>query len=143
MMKTMRILALSYLALGLAACSPYRAKPEMNYSHGETPPAGYVQVVRASATEVEFLIKVVFGADHMYHLLLDGNEPLAEGWFPTNRMAPSQGYHVTLKLHEGLRLEPGKSYRLCIGSQNPEGVQQFESSNYRCLVDYIFVFKAK
>lgn len=142
-MKTMRILALSYLALGLAACSPYGSKPKINYIHGQKPPEGYIQVVRSSETEVEFLVRVIFRADHMYHLLLDGNEPLGEGWFPTNRMAPSQGYNVTLKLHEGLRLEPGKSYRLCIGSQNPEGVQRLESSNYRCLVDYIFVFQAK
>ncbi len=43
---------------------------------------------------------------------------------------------------KNLRLEPGKSYRLCIGAQNPEAVQM-GSSNYRCLVDYEFIFKAK
>jgi len=141
-MKSTITLVLIPLAFGLAACSSYQAKPKMNYYHGETPPVGYVQVVRASATEVEFKITVVFQADHMYHVLLKGNEPLAEGWFPTSRMAASQGYHVTLTLREGLRLEPGKSYRLCIGSQNPEAVQ-VESSNYRCLVDYVFVFQVK
>jgi len=139
-MKTLR---LAIVALGLAAaCSPYRARPEMNYYHGETPPAGFIQVVRASETEVEFQITVVMPADHMYHLLLDGNEPLAEGWFPTSRMAASQGYKVTLKLREGARLEPGKSYRLCIGVQNPEAVQM-TTSNYRCLVDHPFVFHVK
>ncbi len=142
-MRGSRLSILTGLALALAAgCSPYRARPQMNYYHGETPPAGYVQVVKASETEVEFLITVVMPADHMYHLLLDGNEPLAEGWFPTGRMAASQGYRVTLKLREGVRLEPGKSYRLCIGVQNPEAVQM-ATSNYRCLVDYVFVFQAK
>jgi hypothetical protein len=141
-MKSTKTMILISLAFGLAACSSYQAKPKMNYFHGQTPPAGYVQVVRASDTEVEFMITVAFRADHLYHLLLEGNEPLAEGWFPTSRMAASQGYHVTLKLPEGLRLEPGKSYRLCIGSQNPEAVQM-ESNNYRCLVDYTFVFQAK
>jgi hypothetical protein len=137
----MRILALICLAFGLATCSSYQARPKLNYYHGAKP-QGYIQVVRASDTEVEFLIMVSFSAEHMYHLLLDGNEPLAEGWFPTSRMAASQGYHVTLKLREGPRLEPDKSYRLCIGSQNPEAVQM-GSSNYRCLVDYEFVFRAK
>jgi hypothetical protein len=141
-MKSAITLVTIPLALGLAACSSYQAKPKMNYYHGETPPLGYVQVVRASGTEVEFKITVVFQADHMYHILLNGNEPLAEGWFPTSRMAASQGYNVTLTLRGGLRLEPGKSYRLCIGSQNPEEVQM-GSSNYRCLVDYTFVFQAK
>jgi hypothetical protein len=142
-MKTQRLAVLAGLALGLAAgCSPYGAPPQMNYYHGERPPESYIQVVKASETEVEFLIKVVMPADHMYHLLLDGNEPLAEGWFPTGRMAASQGYGVTFKLRSGLRLERGKSYRLCIGVQNPEAVQM-TSSNYRCLVDYSFVFQAK
>jgi hypothetical protein len=140
-MKSTKTMILMSLAFGLAACSSYQAKPKMSYFHGETPPVGNIQVLRASETEVEFMVKIVFGADHMYHLILDGNEPLAEGWFPTSRMVAS-GYQVTLKLREGLRLEPGRSYRLCIGSQNPEAVQ-LESSNYRCLVDYTFVFQVK
>ena len=142
-MKAMKLTLLSGLALVLAAgCSPYRSRPQMNYFHGETPPAGFIKILRATEAEVEFQITVVMPADHMYHLLLDGNEPLAEGWFPTGRMASSQGYRVTLKLREGLRLETGKSYRLCIGVQNPEDVQM-TTSNYRCLVDYPFVFQVK
>ena len=139
-MRPIKITAVLFLAFGLAVCSPYRDKPKMNYYHGQTPPEGYIQVVRANETEVEFLIKVVFQADHLYHLLLDGNEPLAEGWFRTAKMAASQGYSVTLKLREGLKLEPGRSYRLCIGAQNPQAVQM-TTNNYRCLVDYSFVFK--
>lgn len=141
-MKATRFLILIPLAFGLAACSPYQAKPKMTYFHGQNVPPGYIEVVRASATEVEFKIRVEFSERHLYHLLLDGNDPLAEGWFPTNRMAGSEAYHVTLKLHEGTRLEAGKSYRLCIGSQNPEAVQM-QTSNYRCLVDYTFVFQVK
>jgi hypothetical protein len=142
-MKAIRLASLAGLALALAAgCSQYRARPQMNYYHGETLPAGYIQVVRASETDIEFQVTVVMPADHMYHLLLDGNEPLAEGWFPTSRMAASQGYRLTFKLPKGVRLETGKSYRLCIGVQNPEDVQM-RTSNYRCLVDYSFVFQAK
>ena len=141
-MKFIAIFAAGLLAVGLAACSPYQSTPQLTYYHGASPPEGYVQLVHASETEAEFLVTVVFQSKHMYHLLLDGNRPLAEGWFPTARMAASQGYSVTLKLGKGLKLEPGKTYRLCIGSQNPEAVQM-SSSNYRCLVDYEFVFKAK
>jgi hypothetical protein len=129
------------LAIALAACSVYQPKPQMTYYHGQNVPEGYIQVVRASAVEVEFKIRVEFSQRHLYHLLLDGNEPLAEGWFPTNRMAGSEAYHVNLKLPEGKSLAPGKSYRLCIGTQNPQAVQM-QSNNYRCLVDYTFVFQA-
>jgi hypothetical protein len=141
-MKPTKIMALISLTFGLAACSPYQAKPKLNYYHGQNVPKGYIEVVRASDTEVEFRIRVEFTQAHLYHLLLDGNEPLAEGWFPTSRMAMSEGYTVTLKLREGQRLGSGKTYRLCIGAQNPEAVQM-GSSNYRCLVDYTFVFQAK
>ena len=141
-MKSAKVLILLSLAFGLAACSPYQAKPKMTYYHGQNVPEGYIEVVRASAAEIEFRIRVEFSQRHLYHLLLDGNEPLAEGWFPTNRMAGSEAYPVTFKLREGVRLEAGKTYRLCIGTQNPEAVQM-ETSNYRCLVEYTFVFQVK
>lgn len=141
-MRSSNNMVLILLALGLAACSPYRAKPQMTYYHGQNVPEGYIQVVRASAAEIEFMIRVEFSQRHLYHLLLDGNDPVVEGWFPTNRMAGSEAYTVTFKVPEGKRLEAGRTYRLCIGSQNPEAVQM-DTSNYRCLVDYAFVFAAK
>jgi hypothetical protein len=130
------------LIIGLAACSSYQAKPKMTYYHGQNVPPGYIEVVRASAAEIKFRIRVEFRERHLYHILLDGNDPLVEGWFPTNRMAGSEAYHVTFKLPEGKRLEAGRTYRLCIGSRNPEEVQ-VESSQYRCIADYVFVFQAK
>jgi hypothetical protein len=142
MTSTSRILILISLAFGLAACSPYQAKPKMTYYHGQNVPEGYIEVVRASAIEIEFRVRVEFSQRHLYHLLLDGNEPLAESWFPTSRMAGSEAYCVTFKLPEGKCLQAGQTYRLCIGTKNPEAVQM-ETSNYRCLVDYTFVFQAK
>ena len=141
-MRALRSPVLGFLAIGLTACSPYKAKPQMTYYHGQNVPEGYIEVVRASATEIEFRIRVEFAERHLYHLLLDGDEPLAEGWFPTNRMAGSQAYNVTFKLPEGKRLETGKTYRLCIGKQSPEAVQMV-SSNYRCVADHSFVFAIK
>jgi len=141
-MRPLNAMVLLSLVHVLAACSPYQAKPKMSYYHGQNVPEGYIQVVRASAAEIEFKIRVEFSQRHLYHLLLDGNDPLAEGWFPTNRMAGSEAYSVSFKLPEGKRLEAGKTYRLCIGTQSPEAVQM-ESSSYRCLVDYSFVFAVK
>lgn len=47
-----------------------------------------------------------------------------------------------MKPSEGRTFEPGKTYRLCIGVQNPQAVQM-QSSNYECKVDHTFVFQDK
>jgi hypothetical protein len=129
-------------ALGLAVCSStYKAKPQLHYYHGQNVPEGYIKILRASADAIEFQIKVEFTERKLYHLVLEGDNPVAEGWFSTLR-AGGQFYNVTLKPSEGLAFEPGKTYRLCVGLQNPQEVQM-TSSNYQCLVDYTFVFQAK
>jgi len=125
----------------IAACSSLKSKPQMTYYHGQNVPEGYITVLRASATEIEFRIRIEFDPKQMYHLVLDGNDPVAEGWFSTLR-AGGQTYSVTLKAAEGRAFEPGKTYRLCIGVQNPQAVQM-SSSNYECKVDYTFVFAEK
>jgi hypothetical protein len=127
----------------IAACSTYKSKPQMNYYHGKNVPAEYIKIVRASVGEIEFQIQVEFTVTQMqlYHLVLEGNTPVAEGWFSIRRAA-TPSYNVTLKPSKGLAFEPGKTYRLCIGLQNPQEVQM-TSSNYQCLVDYTFVFQEK
>ncbi len=141
-MKPFRISAGLSVVLVAAACSFYRSQPKMEYFHGQNVPAGYIQVVRATENEVTFRILVKFNESHLYHLILQDNEPLAQGWFPVRLVDDSQSYSVTLSLNKGLKLERGKTYRLCIGGQNPEAVQ-LQSSSYRCLVDYEFVFEEK
>ena len=128
------------LLAGLTACSFYQSEPKLDYFRGQNAPEGYIQVLRSSETEIEFRILLDFKESHLYHLVLDGNTPLAEGWFPTRRVGDSQAYHVVLKTKKDRRLEPGRTYRLCIGGQNPEAVQ-LQSNSYRCLVDFEFVFK--
>jgi hypothetical protein len=142
-MKSAKTPALVMGLLFLAACSTYKSKPQMNYYHGKNVPEGYIQILRASVEEIEFQIKVEFTVTQMqlYHLVLDGNSPVAEGWFSIRR-AGTPSYNVTLKPNKGLAFEPGKTYRLCIGLQNPQEVQM-TSSNYQCLVDYTFVFQEK
>lgn len=140
-MKSAKASTLVIGLLILAACSTYKAKPQLHYYHGQNVPAGYITILRASAGEIEFQIRVEFIEKKLYHLVLEGDNPVAEGWFSTLR-AGSQAYRVTLKPSEELAFEPGKTYRLCIGQQNPQAVQM-TSSNYQCKVDYTFVFQEK
>jgi len=140
-MRSATTMALTAAFALLAACSSFKSKPQMTYYHGQNVPAGYITVMRASPAEIEFEIRIEFAPKQMYHLILDGNEPVAEGWFSTLR-AGGQSYFVTLKPAEGRAFEPGKTYRLCIGVQNPQYVQ-IRSSNYECKVDYTFVFQEK
>jgi hypothetical protein len=141
-MKTpMKISALAAAALVAAACSTYKARPQMNYYHGPNVPEGFISVLRASPAEITFEVRVKFVQKQMYHLVLEGNQPLAEGWFSTLR-AGGERYTVTMRPKEGLAFEAGKTYRLCIGVQNPQAVQM-TSSNYQCIADFTFVFKEK
>jgi hypothetical protein len=129
------------LALVAACSSTYKSKPEMTYYRGQKVPDLYITIVRASPTEIEFRIQVKFATRKMYHLVLDGNDPVAQGWFSTER-AGGEAYTVTMKPSAGKVFEPGKTYRLCVGEQSPEAVQM-TSNNYMCQVDYTFVFKEK
>ena len=141
-MRSAKLIVLAMVVILLASCSAtYKAKPQMNYYHGQNVPREYFTVLRASAGEIEFQIRIEFELKKMYHLILDGNTPVAEGWFSTVR-AGGQVYTVTMKPSEGRAFEPGKTYRLCIGVQNPQAVQM-TSSSYECKVDYTFVFQEK
>lgn len=139
-MKFLKIV-LPLTVLLLAACSFYEARPKLNYYRGPNVPEGFIKVIRATAAEIEFEIRVEFAERRLYHLVLDGNDPVAEGWYPTT-LVGEQCYTVTLKPRKGLRFESGKTYRLCIGQQNPEEVQ-LTSSNYQCVVDFTFVFEER
>lgn len=136
----MTVVLISVFVL-FSACSTLKSKPQMTYYHGQNVPAGYITVDHASAAEIKFEIRIEFAPKQMYHIILDGNNPVAEGWFSTLR-AGGQSYFVTLKPAEGRLFEAGKTYRLCIGVQNPQAVQM-TSSNYECKVDYAFVFQEK
>lgn len=140
-MKALKVIVPLTVLLLVAACSFYEARPKLNYYRGPNVPEGYIQVIRATVAEIEFEVRVDFGERQLYHLILDGNDPVAEGWFPTTR-AGLQFYMVTLKPRKGLQFEAGKTYRLCIGQQNPEEVQ-LTSSNYQCMADFAFVFEEK
>jgi len=140
-MKSVKTPAFLVGLLFLAACSTYKSQPQLHYYHDQNVPEGHIKVVRATAEEIEFQIRVDFNEMKRYHLVLEGDNPVAEGWFSTLRTG-GQSYNVTIKPSKGLAFEPGKTYRLCIGLQNPQAVQM-SSNNYRCIVDYTFVFQEK
>jgi hypothetical protein len=140
-MRSAKFVFFAIAVVLIAACSTYKAKPQMNYYHGKNVPEGYIKILRASTGEIEFQIQVEFTERKLYHLVLEGDNPVAEGWFSTLR-AGAQSYNVTLKPGKGLAFELGKTYRLCVGLQNPQEVQ-LTSSNYQCIIDYTFVFQEK
>jgi hypothetical protein len=136
-MKGLCILAVAVLI----GCAGERAKPALTYYHGQTPQDAYFEVVVYTPQEIEFKIKVKFASKYMYHLILEGEEPLAEGWYVTILDA-EDSYRLIMKAKEGLAFEAGKAYRLCIGNESPEYVARYRNS-YHCTVDYEFVLPAK
>jgi hypothetical protein len=141
-MKSIIVKGLAALAvLGLVGCAAERAKPALTFYHGQTPPDAYFEVVGYTPQEIEFKIKVKFGSKYMYHLILEGDEPLAEGWYVTILDA-EDAYRLKIKAKKGIDFEAGKSYRLCIGNESPEYVARYRNS-YQCAVDYEFVLPRK
>lgn len=121
---------------GLTACAAGGRRPAMHYDHGSTIPDQYISVVGYTANEIEFKIAAKFPLKHAYHLVLDGDIPLAEGWYPASR-PESNFYTVKMKAKKGVTFQMGKAYRLCVGAESPEFVA-VHSSNYRCIIDYEF-----
>jgi len=121
----------------LITCAAEAPKPKLTYYHGQTPPRTYFEVISAASEEILFKIRADFAPNQMYHLILDGDEPIAEGWYPTNRL-DEEFYYLKIRAKKGLAFQPGKTYRLCIGTQSPEVVVRYRNS-YKCLVDYEFV----
>jgi hypothetical protein len=141
-MRSPKCVAIGLALTLVAACSTtYKSRPQMTYGHGQKVPDLYISIIKASPGEIEFRIQVKFVATKMYHLILEGNEPVAQGWFSTQR-AGGEAYTVKMKPEEGKTFEPGKTYRLCVGDQSPEAVQM-TSNNYVCRIDYTFVFQEK
>jgi hypothetical protein len=83
-MRSARTLVFASGLMFFAACPTYKSKPQLNYYHGPNVPEGYITVLRASAGEIEFRIRVHFASKKVYHLILEDNIPAAEGWFSAN-----------------------------------------------------------
>lgn len=141
-MKTQMTKGLCLLAVAvLIGCAAESPKPVLTYYHGQTPPDAYFEVVSYTPEQIEFKIKVKFASKYMYHLILEGDDPLAEGWYVTILDA-EDSYRLIMRAKKDAVFEAGKSYRLCIGSQSPEYVARYRSS-YQCAADYQFVLPPK
>src|SRR4030065_1923498 len=141
-MKSTIVKGLGILAvLGLIGGAAERAKPALTYYHGQTPQEAYFEVVGYTPQQIEFKIKVKFASKYMYHLILEGDEPLAEGWYVTI-LGAEDSYRLIMKAKKGVVFEAGKDYRLCIGNESPEYVARYRNS-YQCTGDSGFVLLPK
>lgn len=136
-----KIFVLIATAVLIVSCaSPQKSR--MRFYHGAQVPREYFRIARCSPDEIEFQIRLEFKESHLYHLVLDGEVPVAEGWFPTVRLGETNAYSVTMKAKKGIQFIPGKAYRLCIGRTSPDAVLVY-SNNYSCLADYEFILPEK
>ena len=140
MKKSAFIAAAVLLVGGLAACTTSRySSGNMRYYRGQNVPPEYFRVASFTPKEITFEIRINFTQDKLYHLVLDGDTPLAEDWV-LMVSGRTQSYTAVLKAKPGVEFVPGKTYRLCIGEKNPEEVNVY-SNNYPCLAEYVFTLK--
>ena len=140
MKKYAMVLTAAVIVGGLAACATSQySSDNMNYYRGQNVPPEFFKVASYTATEITFEIRVNFVQDKLYHIVLDGNTPLAEDWV-LMVTGQNQSYTAVLKAKPGVEFVSGKPYRLCIGDKNPEQVNVY-SNNYMCLADYEFTLK--
>ena len=137
MKKTRQVALIFAVCAGLMACASGGRRAVMHYDHGSTIPDQYISVVGYTSNEIEFKIAAKFPLKHAYHLVLDGDIPLAEGWYPASR-PEANFYTVKLKAKKGVLFQTGKPYRLCVGAESPDFIA-VHSSNYRCIIDYEFI----
>jgi hypothetical protein len=136
MKKVIIVSFISVVILALISCTTGKGRSNMHFYHGAKAPDLYISVENHTSQEIEFKINIKFDQKHLYYLILDGDEPISEGWFPTG--VQTEHFMVKMKPKKGFEFLPGKTYRLCIGEESPEYVY-VHSSNYRCIVDYEFV----
>jgi hypothetical protein len=140
-MKVKRaVMGLSVALLGMLSCASPEGNVKMKFYRGANVPPEFFTLVHVAGGEIAIEARVDFPQSHLYHMILDGDDIVAEAWLPTAK-ARGAAYRIKLTPKAGLQFELGKTYRLCIGDQNPEAVARF-SDNYRCLAEYPFTIPA-
>lgn len=128
--------------MGMISCTSYMDKPKVHFTHGSKIPDKFISIVSFSPEEIEFEILVKFIEKHLYHIIIDEDEKrISERWFPTAKDDTGR-YAVKLKVKKGFYFQPGRKYRLCIGSQHPDAVYYY-TNTYKCYADYEFVLPEK
>lgn len=120
----------------------YQGSKKAHFYHGLKLQDRFVSILSYTQEEIEFKIRRGPLSKYFYHIIVDEEENrISEGWFPAYKI---QGEHYTLRMKakKGCSFQPGKKYRLCVGTSNPDLVY-FYSNNYQCFVDYEFVLPDK
>jgi len=147
MKKFFLFILIIILLLGISSCSSYMDKyydksDNVRFFHGLKLLDVFISVENFSAEEIEFKIRRGPLVKYLYHIIIDENEErISEGWYPAYK-TKTDHYTVMMKPKKGYTFQPGKKYRLCVTSQNPELIYYF-SSNVKCFVDYEFVLPDK
>ena len=141
MKKAFQIFLVCAAIAGLVSCAASTRRSPLSYFHGNNVPAEYFEILDGSPESISFQIRVKFNTEQMYRLILDENTPLAEGWFPTSKTGTGI-YKVTLTTKPGIKLEAGKSYPPCIGTEEPEEDARYRD-DYPRTADYVFALQPK
>jgi len=135
------------LFMGMIHCASYMDKyyqgsQKIHFYHGHKLQDRFISILNFTNEEIEFKIRRGSSQKYLYHIVIDEEEDrISEGWFPAYKIK-TEHYTVRMKAKKGLSFQPGKKYRLCVGSMNPDLVY-YHTNSYKCSVDYEFVLPAK
>lgn len=131
----------------MISCASYmdryhKGSRKIHFYHGQKLQDRFVSVLDFSPKEIEFKIQRGPQAEYLYHVILDEEEVrISEGWFPAYKVR-AEHYTIRMKAKKGFSFKPGKKYRLCVGTSNPDLVY-YSTNNYKCYVDFEFVLSEK
>jgi hypothetical protein len=145
--KLLFILLIFIIFMGMINCTSYmdkyhQGKKKIHFYHGHKLLDRFISILSSTTEEIEFKIRMRSRQKYLYHLIIDEEEErIAEGWVPAFKVG-TEYYTVRMKAKKGLSFQPGKKYRLCVGSTNPDLVY-YHTSKYECFIDYEFVLPGK
>lgn len=143
MRKALFIFLILILSMGMIHCVSYMDKyhqggKKMHFYSGQKLQDRFISILNFTTEEIEFKVRRGFQQEYLYHIIIDEEETrISEGWFPAFKHE-AEHYTVRMKAKKGLSFQPGKKYRLCVGSMSPDFVY-YRTKNYKCSIDYEFV----
>ena len=147
MNKLLSISFILVLSLGTISCAVGRRDSKINFyrgygGYGSSLDDRYCSVVDSTPDEIEFRVGIWNRADYLYHVILNEEEEcISEGWFWT-RPLETDYYTFKMKPKKGFSFNPGESYSLCVGHQNPDLVY-YHTNKYQCIAFFEFVLSER